>query len=93
VPALAVVLVIVVGRAFTPDDSRPELGLAALAASALLIVALRSLYDVIGIVTVAHAHRIVDGDRERPAARWIDARLDQDDPSALTATSTAGPTG
>jgi hypothetical protein len=93
VPALAVVLVIVVGRAFTPDDSRPELGLAALAASALLIVALRSLYDVIGIVTVAHAHRIADGDREPPATRWIDARLDQDDPEALTTTSTAGPTG
>ena len=93
VPAVAVVLVIVGGPAFAPDDSWPELGLAALAAAALLIVALRSLYDVIGIVTVAHAHRIADGDRERPAARWVDARLDQDEPEALTSISTAAPTG
>jgi len=84
---------IVGGTGFQPDDRRPELGLAAMAAAALLVAALRSLYDVIGIVTVAHAHRVADGDRGHGARRWIDARLDEDEPAVLTATSTAAPTG
>lgn len=57
VPAIAAVLVILLGDDFETSTIARELELVALAAAAFLVVALRSAYDVIGIVSVAQAHR------------------------------------
>jgi hypothetical protein len=46
--------------------------LAAVAAGALLVASARALYDVIGIITVAHAHRHDDLARARAALPWDD---------------------
>lgn len=57
IPAVAALLVILLGDDFETSTIARELELIALATSACLIVALRSAYDVIGIVSVAQAHR------------------------------------
>lgn len=58
VPAVGVLAAAAAGTGLDEPTGAPELGLAGVAAAAALVAALRSLYDVIGIVTVAHAHRV-----------------------------------
>lgn len=82
-PAVAV-LVVVVGGAGLDHREGSELGLAGAAAAGLLVASLRSLYDVVGIVTLAHAHRI-SRDRRPPNSRWVDESLNPDVASSRTA--------
>ncbi len=55
-----------------------ERGVAAIAAGALLVAFARALYDVVGIITVAHAHageRVLEARADLPwDAPWDDAR-------------------
>ena len=68
VPAGVAILVVLLGDSFETSSIGRELALTALAAAALLVVALRSAYDVIGIVSVAQAHRAEALLRERDDA-------------------------
>jgi hypothetical protein len=68
VPAVITMLVVLVGESVETAGEGQALELAAVAAAALLVVALRSAYDVLGIVTVAQAHRADALIRERDAA-------------------------
>jgi hypothetical protein len=57
-----------------------ERGLAAVAAGALLVATARAYYDVVGIITVAHAHQGEEVARDRAELPWVDAPLDTDEP-------------
>lgn len=61
-----------------------ERGAAAVAAGALLVATARAFYDVIGIITVAHAHRGEDVARARADLPWVDQPV-----SAASSTSSA----
>lgn len=77
-PATAVLVVIVAH----PDEGalQPERGLAAIAAGALLVATARAYFDVIGIVTAAHAHRTDHVLHDGWAVPWDD---DVDEVEAL----------
>jgi hypothetical protein len=68
VPAVAALLVVIVGESVETASDGQALMLTGVAAAALLVVAIRSAYDVIGIVTVAQAHRAEALLRERDTA-------------------------
>jgi hypothetical protein len=67
-PAVAALLVVIVGESVETASDGQALMLTGVAAAALLVVAIRSTYDVLGIVTVAQAHRAEALLRERDAA-------------------------
>ena len=69
------------------DDAAigPELALAGVAASAALVATLRALYDVVGIITAAQAHRAESILRGSAAVRWVEASMLDD----VTTTSSA----
>lgn len=69
VPALAGILVVLIGESFEVSSNHQTLELIAVGSSALMVAALRSAYDVIGIVTVAQAHRAEALLQERDRAR------------------------
>jgi hypothetical protein len=73
VPAVGVVIAVVVD---TGVDGAPGLGgllpLAGVAAAALLVAAVRALYDVVAILTVAQAHRAQVVGRERADLPWLE---------------------
>lgn len=72
VPAVGVLVAVVVD---TAADGAPRLSgllpLAGVAAAALLVAAVRALYDVVGILTVAQAHR-ADAIGRRRAEPWLE---------------------
>jgi hypothetical protein len=68
VPGGVAVLVVLLGDDFETSTIARELELVSLAAAMLLVIALRSTYDVIGIVSVAQAHRAEALLRDRDAA-------------------------
>ena len=73
VPAMIVLLAIVVDA---HDDGTPALSgalpLVGVAAAALLVATARALYDVVGIITVAHAHRAEGILRHRAELPWLE---------------------
>lgn len=70
VPALVGVLVVLVGESFEVASNHQTLELVAVGSAALAVAVVRSAYDVVGIVTVAQAHRAeaLLRDRERAEA-------------------------
>ena len=73
VPAVGVLVAIVVdglgdGSA-SLGDVLPLLGVAA---GALVVATVRALYDVVGIITVAHAHRAETVIRRRAELPWVE---------------------
>ncbi len=68
VPGVGLLLAVIGAGA---DDLDGQLALAGLAAAALLIATARALYDVIGIVTLAQAHRAAAVRRERTERTWV----------------------
>lgn len=64
VPAVACLMAVVIGG---PDRVGEELALVGLLGGALAVAALRALYDVVGVVTFAQAHRAEELVRARQA--------------------------
>jgi hypothetical protein len=68
VPAAVGILVVLIGETFEASSHGQTLELVAVGSAALLVAAVRSVYDVLGIVTVAQAHRAEALLRERDDA-------------------------
>jgi hypothetical protein len=79
VPSVAALLVVLLGPGLDDPGIGAELRLTGVAAAAALVATARALYDVVGIVTIAHAHR-AEVVRRMPTAepeveRWTEDQL------------------
>jgi hypothetical protein len=74
VPAAASLVAVAIGG---PDELGGQLGLVGLAGGAFAVASVRALYDVVGVVTFAQAHRAERVQRNRDLAPWMEGNEEQ----------------